>query len=83
MSIVRPGVSGSRLKKISSGDEIPGVVAVLCECVLSSRSGGCGVMSLKRLVVYEATYAETATSQKDFNLLSAGTCRCRCHHQLL
>ena len=55
MSIVGPGVSGSRLKKISSGDEIPGVVAVLCECVLSSRGGGCGVMSLKRLVVYEAT----------------------------
>ena len=37
------------------GDEIPGVVAVLCECVLSSRSGRLGVMSLKMLVLYEAT----------------------------
>ena len=34
------------------GDEVPGVVDVLSDCVLSSRSG---VMSLKRLVVYEAT----------------------------
>ena len=36
-------------------DETPGVVAVLCEYVLSSRSGWLGIMSLKRLVVYEAT----------------------------
>ena len=48
------------------GDEVPGVVAVLCEYVLSSKSGRIGVMSLKRLVVYEATKAKTDISQKDF-----------------
>ena len=37
------------------GDEVPGVVAVLCEYVLSSRSGRPGVMSLKRFLMYEAT----------------------------
>ena len=42
------------------GREVPGVVAVL----LSSKCGWLGVDVLKRLVVYEATYANTATSQK-------------------
>ena len=50
------------------GREVPGVVAVL----LSSKCGRLGVkMFLKRLVVYEATYAKTATSQKG-TLPSAG-----------
>ena len=40
---------------VAIGDEIPGAVAVLCEYVLSSKSGQLGVMSLKRLAVYEAT----------------------------
>ena len=43
------------------GREVPGVVAVL----LSSKCGRLGVkMFLKRLAVYEATYAKTATSKK-------------------
>ena len=43
------------------GREVPGVVAVL----LSSKCGRLSVkMFLKRLVVYEVTYAKTATSQK-------------------
>ena len=46
------------------GDEVPGVVAVLYERVFSSRSGRLGVMSLKMLVVYEATLAKTFISQK-------------------
>ena len=40
---------------LAIGDEIPGAVAVLCEYVLSSKSGRLGVMSLKRLAVYKAT----------------------------
>ena len=48
------------------GDEVPGVVAVLRECVLSRRSGRLGVMSLKRLVVYEATKAKSAINPKNF-----------------
>ena len=47
------------------GDEVPGVVAVLCEYVFSSKSGRLGVMSLKRLEVCEVTKAKTAISQKD------------------
>ena len=46
------------------GDDAPGVVAVLCECVHSSRSGWLGSNVSKRLVVYEATQVETATNQK-------------------
>ena len=42
------------------GRQVPGVVAVL----LSSKCGRLGSDVLKRLVVYEATYAKTATSQK-------------------
>ena len=42
------------------GRDVPGVVAVL----LSSKCGQLGGDVLKRLVVYEATYAKTATSQK-------------------
>ena len=56
------------------GDKVPGVVAVLFS---PAEVAGLAVMSLKRLVVYEATKAETATSQKG-TLPSAGTCRCRC-----
>ena len=48
------------------GRKFPGVVAVL----LSSKCGQLGGDVLKRLVVYEATYAKTATSQKG-TLLSA------------
>ena len=40
--------------------EVPGVVAVL----LSSKCGRFGRDVLKRLAVYDATYAKTATSQK-------------------
>ena len=40
--------------------EVPGVVAVL----LTSKCGQFGGDVLKMLVVYEATYAKTATSQK-------------------
>ena len=40
--------------------EVPGVVAVL----LSSKCGRLGADVLKRLAVYETTYAKTATSQK-------------------
>ena len=40
--------------------EVPGVVAVL----LSSKCGRFGRDVLKRLVVYDATYAKIATSQK-------------------
>ena len=43
------------------GREVPGVVAVLLSL---AKCGRLGVMFLKRLVVYEATYAKTATSQK-------------------
>ena len=39
--------------------EVPGVVAVLL-----AKCGRLGVMFLKRLVVYEATRAKTATSKK-------------------
>ena len=42
------------------GREVLVVVAVL----LSSKCGRLGVDVLKRLVVYEAMYAKTATSQK-------------------
>ena len=42
------------------GRQVPGVVAV----PLSSKCGRLGGDVLKRLVVYEATYAKTATSQK-------------------
>ena len=42
------------------GDEVPGVVAVLFS---TAEVAGLAVMSLKRLVVYEATKAETAKSQ--------------------
>ena len=43
------------------GHEVPGVVALL----LSSKCGRLGVkMFLKRRLVYEATYAKTATSKK-------------------
>ena len=42
------------------GREVPGVVVVL----LCSKCGWFGVDFRKRLVVYEATYAKTATSQK-------------------
>ena len=42
-----------------------------------AKCGRLGVMFLKRLVVYEATYAKTATSQKG-TLPSARRCRCRC-----
>ena len=53
------------LKRV--GPEAPGVVAVL----FSSKCGRLGMtMFLKKLVVYEATYARTATSQKG-TLLSA------------
>ena len=40
--------------------EVPGVMAVL----LSSKCGRFGRDVLKRLAVYDATYAKTATSQK-------------------
>ena len=40
--------------------EVPGVVALL----LSSKCGRFGGDVLKRLAVYDATYAKTATSQK-------------------
>ena len=46
--------------------EVPGVVAVL----LSSKCGRFGRDVLKRLAVYDATHAKTATSQKG-TLLSA------------
>ena len=51
---------------MSIGDEVPDVVAVLCECVLSSRSSRLRVVSLTELVVYEATKEKAAISQKDF-----------------
>ena len=55
------------------GREVPGVVAVL----LCSKCGPLGVkMFLKRLVVYEATYAKTATSQNG-TLPSARECKCK------
>ena len=54
--------------------EVPSVVAVLFS---PAEVAGLTVMSLKRLVVYEATLAETAISQKG-TLPNAGICRCRC-----
>ena len=48
------------------GHEVPGVVTVL----LSTKCGRLSVDVLKRIVVYEATYAKTATIQKG-TLLSA------------
>ena len=41
--------------------EVPGVVAILLS---PAKCGRLGVMFLKRLVVYEAMYAKTVTSQK-------------------
>ena len=58
------------------GNEVPDVVAVLFSPV---EVAGLALMSLKRLVVYEATKAETVISQIG-TLLSAGICRCRCSH---
>ena len=58
------------------GNEVPGVVAVLFSPV---EVAGLAVMSLKRLVVYEVTKAETVISQIG-TLPSAGICRCRCSH---
>ena len=61
-----------------AGDKVPGVVAVLFS---PAEVAGLAVMSLKRLMVYEATTAETAISQKG-TLPSAGTCRCRCRNRV-
>ena len=59
---------------IRVGDEISGVVAVLFS---PAEVAGLAVTSLKRLAVYEATKAETATSQNG-TLPSAGICKCKC-----
>ena len=55
----------------SVGREVPGVVAVLLSL---AKCGRLGVMFLKGLVVYEATYAKTSTSQKG-TLPSARLCK--------
>ena len=53
------------------GREVPGVVVILLSL---AKCGRLGVMFLKRLVVYEATYAKTAISQKG-TLTSARLCK--------
>ena len=60
--------SPHHLKRVQR--EVPGVVAVL----LSSKCGWLDGDVLKRLAMYEATYAKTATSQKE-TLPSARSCK--------